>query len=139
MITLKNFLINFVRKNSEILLLDAETTEKNKKQALAKGENSYALELLWSGMEWQATDSEEEYFKLHKDVAPCPFINSRVVSIMPYSTDTAPVLALEVDVDWDDYKKQIDKRNEFVKTYFSNNTTNSNNNCGDTDCANHKE
>ena len=118
MITLKNFLEKFVGHNSEIILFDEEKDFENRREATRKGERDYKLERLWSGMEWQATDSEIEYFKRHQDVVPCPYINSRVVRVFPYNTDTVPILAIEIDVDWDDYEKQVQEREQFLKKYF---------------------
>lgn len=118
MITLKNFLTKFVGHNSEIILFDAEKDADNRCDARNKGERDYKLERLWSGMDWQATDSEREYFKMHPDVEPCPYINSRVVRVFPFDTDMVPILAIEIDVDRDDYEIQVQKREQFVKKHF---------------------
>ncbi len=113
MITLKNFLEKFVGHNSEIILFDAEKDLQYRKEAQKNREKCSKLEILWQGMDWQATDTEHEYFKIHTDVAPCPYVNSRVARVFPYDTDTVPILGIEIDVDWDDYEKQIKARNDF--------------------------
>lgn len=113
MITLKNFLEKFVGHNSEIILFDEEKDLQYREEARKNKEKFYKLEFLWQGMDWQATDTEHEYFKIHTDVAPCPYINSRVARVFTYDTDTVPILGIEIDVDWDDYEKQIKARNDF--------------------------
>lgn len=113
MITLKNFLEKFVGHNSEIILFDEEKDLQYRKEAQKNKEKFYKLEILWQGMDWEATDAEHEYFKIHTDVVPCPYINSRVVRVFPYDTDIVPILGIEIDVDWDDYEKQIKARNDF--------------------------
>lgn len=113
--TLKDFIISFVGHNSEVILFDNAKSMENRKAALRKGEKWYDLERVWSGMDWQITDTEESYFEAHLDVAPCPYLNSRVVKIFPYDTDTVPILGIEIDIDWDDYKLQLEERKKFLE------------------------
>ena len=112
---LKNFINNFVGHNSAIALFDAKVDMMNKIKSLENKERDYKLELLWYGMEWQASGSnEEDYYKTHLDVAPCPYLNSDVVRVFPYEDDVTSILGIEINVDWEDYEQQIKNRENFM-------------------------
>lgn len=113
--TLKDFIINFVGHNSEVILFDEAKDMENRKLSIQQREKWYKLEKVWSGMEWQITDTEESYFEAHLDVAPCPYLNSRVARVFSCDTDTVPILGIEIDIDWDDYKLQLEERKKFLE------------------------
>ena len=119
--TLKEFITNFVGHNSEVILFDEAKDMENRRLSLQQREKLYKLEKVWSGMEWQITDTEESYFEAHLDVAPCPYLNSSVVKVFPYDTGTGPIIGIEIEIDFEDYKAQIEKRNNFLENHKINN------------------
>lgn len=115
---LKTFCKKFIHNNTVIRIYDADQTALNKEVADRRGESSYEAHLLWKGMEWQITDTNSNYFKIHTDVLPCFFVNSEVVGVFSEYDDVyLPVLSIEVSVNWKDYYKQKQAYKKWVRKF----------------------
>jgi hypothetical protein len=96
-VRLVDFIERFVTHNT-IVRLFKHTRIKDEQGMLV---NRY--DLLWTGMDWQITEgyADSSYFKMHKDVEPCPYGEFNVIAITSadISGDCTCEASLIIEVD----------------------------------------
>lgn len=93
-VTLEDFVERFIPHNYTVNLYIQK-----------KVDQGHEWKRLWRGMDWQITDNDSEYFRVHKEVLPCPYFDRNVIGIcgLKDCPDAVDEVSIILDMDWKDW------------------------------------